>query len=507
MKNEKNAPEPFPGRAERLLRTVFVAAFAAVLLAGFSAKAQHIQQASADASGIPANGPSHEGDISGNGRYAAFSSTADNLVPGDINGTTDVFVKDRVTGSVELVSVDSQGNATGGGGAGAAISREGRFVAFYSEADDLVPGDTNGLSDIFVHDRVTKQTHRVSISTGGVETNDSCYEYNLSGDGRYVVFISDADNLVPGDTNGSSDVFLRDTRTGTTTRVSTGPDGVEANDSSNEPSISGDGRYVVFNSAATNLVPGDTNGHEDVFILDRSSGVVERVSVGASGEEANGSSYQGSPSDDGRFVVFHSSADNLAPGDYNSDCDIYLRDRATGSTRLVSRGYDGLAGAGNSTDAHLSADGRFVVFDSTAPDLVAGDTSDRDVFFYDVLTGRLTLASATAAGRPGNGPSYHSYLTDDGRSLVFESAATDLVAGDTNGVTDIFVGDTVPTWPPCDQNKDGRFTMKDVYTFKHACRERAVDFVCDLDDSGVFRRDWLQFRLGCRMDPPWYPWE
>lgn len=292
---------------------------------------------------------------------------------------------------------------------------------------------------------------------------------------------------------------MRDRVAKRTNRVTIGTGDDAANNSSYEFGLTGDGRYIVFNSAATNLVQGDRNFSEDVFLLDRQSGVLERVSVGGAGVEANAGSAHGSSSDDGRFVVFHSKADNLVPGDTNPDLDVYLRDRATGTTSLVSRGYGGLAGSGNTAMADISGDGRFIVFESTAQDLVPGDGPGRDVFLYEVLTGKLALASVTPAGDPGNGPSYNPRLADDGQALVFESEATDIVVSDSNGVQDIFVSRLVAMWPDCDLDADGKFTGKDKKIFKNACVAGSATWNCDLDGDGTFlRNDRVQFRLGCK---------
>lgn len=482
---------------------VFFLALFAVFLIASPIFAAEIRSVSVSAAGNAANGGSSERGVSGDGRYATFCSVADNLVPGDTNGTSDVFVKDLFTGSIGRVSVDSHGREGNGGCGRTAISRDGRFVGFASMADNLVPGDTNGEDDIFVHDRVTRQTKRVNVGAGGVQANGPSYEFDLSGDGRYFVFDSDATNLVPGnDNNNSSDVFLRDTQLGTTTRLSTGPAGVDANGGSNQPAISSDGRFVVFASGADNLVDGDTNGNDDIFLLDRESGILERVNVDENGVEANGPNCHGSPSDDGRYVVFRSGADNLAPGDLNGICDIYLRDRVAGTTLLVSRGYGGFAGDGYSSNGHISGDGRFVLFDSTAPDLVPGDGPGEDVFRYELSTETISMVSLSPAGLPGNAASKNPKPSDDGQTVVFESGATDLVVSDTNGVGDILVSSAVSRWPPCDQNGDGKFTMVDVNTFRQACGRKTGDFSCDLDDDGKFRRaDWILFWYGCKRYP------
>jgi len=235
-----------------------------------------LTRVSVDSNGAQANGGSYRDRISADGRYVAFVSDATNLIPDDTNNAEDVFVKDRQTGATTRVSVASQTGAQANNGSGTpAISGDGRFVAFYSDASNLVSGDTNGIGDIFVHDRQTGVTTRVSVDSSGNEANgqNSDYYLAISGDGRYVAFPSDATNLVSGDTNNVTDIFVHDCQTGQTRRVSVASDGTEANGRSYfGMDISDDGRYVVFSSFATNLVAGDTNGTRDIFVHDLQTG-------------------------------------------------------------------------------------------------------------------------------------------------------------------------------------------------------------------------------------------
>jgi Tol biopolymer transport system component len=234
---------------------------------------------------VQGNAESTNSSISADGRLVAFDSAASNLVPGDTNGRPDAFVHDRATGTTSCVSVDS--DRVPRGGAGPSISADGRFVAFWSFSPDLVHGDRNGTFDVFVHDRATGVTSLVSVDSSGVQGNGSSGGASISVDGRFVAFSSRASNLVLEDTNGWQDVFVHDRASGTVTRVSVGSAGMEGDHESHSPSISADGGFVAFESAASDLVSGDSNRTEDAFVHDRALVRVERV-VPANGSEAGG---------------------------------------------------------------------------------------------------------------------------------------------------------------------------------------------------------------------------
>jgi Tol biopolymer transport system component len=396
--------------------------------------------------GTEGNNDSYYPAISADGRYVAFDSKATNLVSGDTNGYDDIFVHDTQSGTTTRVSLATDGTEGNDASRFPAISADGRYVAFTSVASNLVSGDTNGSRDIFVHDTQSGTTTRVSLATNGTEGNSASYSPAISADGRYVVFDSVASNLVSGDTNGTNDVFVHDTQTGTTTRVSLATDGTEGNGPSFNPAISADGRYVAFTSVASNLVSGDTNGSDDIFVHDTQTGTTTRVSLATDGTQGNNDSYHPAISADGRYVAFWSTASNLVSGDTNGSDDIFVHDTQTGTTTRVSLRTDGTQGNGSSSYPSISADGRYVAFSSEASNMVSGDTNGGgDIFVHDTQTGTTTRVSLATDGTEGNGGSHLPSISADGRYVAFISDASNLVSGDTNGDYDVFVheNDTV----------------------------------------------------------------
>ena len=386
------------------------------------------------------------GSFSSDGRFVAFDSDAADLVAGDTNGKRDVFVKDRQTGTMTRVSKSSSGVQGNGVSEYASISADGRYVAFFSYASTLVAGDTNGRADIFVHNRDTGTTTLVSRNSSGALGNQISLWPSISADGTYVTFNSHATNLVPGDPgNIYPDVFLRNLQTDTTTLLAQNISGGYGNIGTYVPtSISSDNRYVAFWATSTNLVPGDTNGYSDVFVRDRGTDTTELISVSTAGVQGNGRSEVPAISLDGRYVAFQSLATNLVAGDTNGRQDIFVRDRETGTTTLVSKNSSGGAGNYNSGTPAISADGRYVAFFSSATNLVSGDTNGySDVFVHDRQTGTTSRVSVSTAGVQGNSNSLDAFISPDGRYVGFYSDASNLVANDTNGRLDIFVRDLV----------------------------------------------------------------
>jgi len=355
---------------------------------------------------------------------------------------TSVLAQQGFTQSTERVSVDSQQNQASNKSAGASFSANGRFVAFWSNAHDLVPGDTNGASDVFVHDRLTGATERISVNSFGVQGNDESTVPSISADGRFVSFSSKASNLVPGDTNGERDVFLHDRHIGRTILVSKSSTGEQGNYESFYSAISASGQSIIFGSWSDNLVAGDTNGWSDAFVHDRLTGITERVSIDSQGGQADGVTWGGVVSADGNRVAFASLAGNLVPGDSNQEFDIFVHDRQSGVTKIVSVDSSGIPGNDTSLWPSLSGDGRFVTFTSYSSGLVPLDNyPQQDVFLHDLQTGLTELVGVNSLREQGDQGSWYSAISYDGRYIVFNSDSENLGSSDQNGMTDIFVYD------------------------------------------------------------------
>jgi hypothetical protein len=336
--------------------------------------------------------------ISGDGRYIGFPSAAANLVADDQNFTDDVFIHDIQTRITTRVSVGPEGVEANDPSFGPSISNDGKYLAFTSAANNLVEGDTDPgyKRDIFVRDLISGVNSIVSVDSAGNQGNSRSFNSSISGDGRYIAFESLSNNLVLNDTNSYDDIFVHDRTTGTTTRVSVSSEGIQGNYGSNMPSISNDGRYVGFVSRASTLVTDDTNSWNDIFVHDRNTGETTRVSVDSDGGQSNGPTYVPSISADGRYVAFDSAATNLVPDDTNSAIDIFIHDRETGITRRVSTDAMGVESNGSSYRPSLSADGHYIIFDSQAGNLVSNDINGSTHFevFIKAVPG-LTVTSVT----------------------------------------------------------------------------------------------------------------
>ena len=408
--------------------------------------------------------------VSADGRYVAFDSVADNLVPDDENHATDVFVRDRRTGKTRLVSGGLNGlPAVGVPVDGChlsfspAISANGRYVAFLSVATNLVMGDTNAIADVFVHDMKAQVTLRVSVKSGGaqagtpaLDTVMSTGNLAISADGRYVTFTSWLSDLVPSDKNSSSDVFWHDRVSGVTKMASVTSRGIQADAGVTNPfligsagsSVSAHGRYVAFMSHAP-LTSDDTNQEPDVFVRDMTAGRTSRVSVASDGSQGISSTSmfggawtntQSFPnqiiSDDGRYVAFWSYQDNLVPNDSNVAQDLFVHDRKTGRTERVSVNSSGEPTPVDPHTPSISGDGRFVAFTSASPGFAPDDRgSDTDVFVYDLRVGSVELVSRNSHGHKGSGGCTDGdtgavlpYLSTTGRYVGYTSCFSNLIS-------------------------------------------------------------------------------
>ncbi|MFF9774255.1 TolB family protein [Streptomyces sp. NPDC013978] len=418
--------------------------------------------------GTQANDFSDVGGISANGRYVAFDSSATNLVAGDSNGFSDIFVKDLRTGTIERVNVADDGTQADNESTTYSLSANGRYVAFSSYADNLAPGDTPDAQDVFVHDRLTGRTE-VLVESG--TTWAQTYEPSISANGRYVAFTSSRSDLVPGDTNGRGDVFVRDRWKKTVERISVADDGSQTSGFSEGAAISADGTRIGFRTQFLLDGGGDGDGEGDgegkgdgqesaraeasevrrpqaflFYVRDTRTG---RTVQAAHTREGVSVAVRGAIelSPDGRYALYASEWPEIVPGDTNDKRDVFAKDLRTGATRRLTLAHDGSepndhsAGQVNQRGAALSADNRRVVFTSFADNLVPGDTNgDADAFVRDLVTGEVRRLNVTQDGGQSDTAQRSSPFVDAlGWTVAFSSAENDLVPGDTNETSDVFV--------------------------------------------------------------------
>jgi Tol biopolymer transport system component len=415
-----------------------------------------VNRASITADGTQGNGNSRMTSISGDGRYVAFASAANNLVSGDTNNMSDVFVWDRQTGQIARISIGAEGMQSNGASDSPAISADGRFITFASYATNLVANDSNGFRDIFVHDRQTGQTVLASVTAGGEQADDQSLFPAISPDGGFVAFASYARNLVDDDNNGWLDIFLHNMQSGSNTLVSVSSAGIQANNLNGHMVVSEGGRFVAWESIATNLVVGDTNFVDDIFVRDLDLSETTRISVTSiTGGQSNGVSSFPSISADGRLVAFASDATNLVEeADINNRTDIFVHNRETGESFRISDGFDGLQANGSSGGPVLSVDGNYVGFISQASNLITGDGNGHaDIFVYERQTNRMVrIPLETSDDNPPNLWSRDVSIAGDGQFAAFSSFASNLVANDTLGFEDVFVA--VVSFTPIPPNND-----------------------------------------------------
>lgn len=417
----------------RSFRPSFV--FAVLPVFASVARAQVIERVSVDNLGNEGDAGCLAPSISGDARFVAYESSSALLAPGDTNGVGDVFVRDRVLGITRIVSDGGQFES-----GHASISQDGQFVAFESWSENWLSTDQNGWLDVYVRDLAFGGFELVSVDSAGNQGNRASRNPSISADGRFVAFDSRA-HLAAADTDFDlSDVYLRDRTLGTTTLLSVGNLGQNSTAPATHPAISGDGSFVAFECLDA-FDPADTNGSTDIYVRDIVNGTTTLVSRHPTLGPGDAASYAPSISLDGSRIVFDSDAENLAAGgDTNHVRDIFLVDRIAGTCQRVSVGPGGVQSDGFSQRAAISGDGRFVSFESDATNLVAGDLNGvTDIFVYDTSNGTMHRMTVDGAYFEADSTSYFSALSFDGSACAFSSLASNLAPGDANLVEDVFV--------------------------------------------------------------------
>jgi hypothetical protein len=416
-------------------------------------------RASVSPAGVEGDGASYRPSISADGQFVAFQSAADNLIALDHPGHDEIFVRDTVNNDMQRITVPTVGEEADGDSFAPAISADGRFVTYSSYATNLVANDTNGVPDVFVYDRINGGTRRVSVGLSGSGSSGGGSEASISSDGSKVAFSSTATDIVAGDTNKATDVFVRNLNTGKTIRASLGPNGIQSDPTlpppaphdggrrdNEQPMISADGNSVVFTSYATNLVRNDTNKRGDVFVRDLKANVTTRVSVKPGGGQSTAGpstdvgSFEPSISANGQIVTFGSDEKDLTSTPPLAANERYVYNRGTGVTTFAEVTRSGGPGALGASDAEISPDGRYVTFTSQDSTVVTGDTNGvPDIFLRDLQTNATRRVSVSTAGVEANGASNSGTATPGGTAVAVTSVATNLVADDTNNNPDVFV--------------------------------------------------------------------
>jgi Tol biopolymer transport system component len=368
-------------------------------------------------------------------RFVVFSSEATNLVAGDRNDASDIFMRDRWMGQTIRISVDNNGVEGNAASAQPVISANGQFIAFSSKATNFVAGETNTVADIFIYDTQTKQLRGMNP----LDSNGDSLNPSISADGRWVVFESTASNLVANDTNKASDIFLFDSKTNQLTRISVNDGGAQGNGNSIHPMIAANGGVVVFESEATNLVSGDTNNSSDIFLYDLTTRTTQRISQATS--QADKGSYYPAVAAEGKIIAFESEATNLVTGDTNGFSDIFIHDLTTGQLQRISNANGEPINAASYYPS-ISATGRFIAFTTAATNLIGGNPNALfDIVKYDRITQQFERLNVNAEGAQADFQSFKQpiSLSWNGTYAVFTSNATNAVYGDDNLSLDVFV--------------------------------------------------------------------
>lgn len=380
--------------------------------------------------------------VSANGRWTVFTSDAFNLVANDLNTTFDVFLKDNWLGEIRRLSVNADGIEGNASSSMASISADGRYIAFSSHASNLAPTDPDKNADIFLVDRLTNTLSHVTQTIDGTPSNGDDFNPVLSADGRYLAFQSSSSNLITGDNNTAVDIFSYDRTTQTIQRISVGNGGEEANGNSTYPSISADGQQISFASLANNLVANDANNASDIFLHNRQTQQTQLISQAINGLPANQGSFRPAISGNGQLVVFESLADDLVTADANGMMDIFLRDVNQTQTQRLTFNANGEESNRPAFFPNISANGQVVTFESNASNLLPNKTNGGlNIFHLHRRGQQLQQANLATDDQLGNFAPFAvgTALSQDGCSTVFSSPATNLVAGDNNNHFDIFI--------------------------------------------------------------------
>lgn len=388
---------------------------------------------------------SNQNDVSGDGRYVVFASRSRTFDKTDMNVKFDIYLKDRQTNTLTRISLANDGTEGNGDSTMPAISNNGQIVVYQSTTSTFDSHDHNGLNDIYLYEVASKTTKRISTGLNS-DSNGASLNPRVSANGRYIVFESSATNLINSDTNNVSDIFLYDRITDQVKRVSVSNNQIEANGSSSQPDISADGAVIAFQSTASNLVPSDRNNRSDIFVYERNTQQTKRVSIHSNGTEGSSHSFAPSLSTDGHLIAFESFAPNIVTGDRNG-LDIYVHDQRTGLTERINLNNAGQQGNGAAKGAAISGDGRYVAYQSTGTNLVPGSNSFFNVYLYDRQQQDVQRLSEVSLGILGNKNSSRPRISANGQNIVFYSEASNFASNDNNNTHDVFLHGN-PYQPP-----------------------------------------------------------
>lgn len=408
-------------------------------------------RASIATGGVEGNNASTKNSIDANGVYVTFASSASNLVSNDTNSAKDIFLHNRSTGATVIVSVGTGSTQANGDSDAPVISSDGKWVVFHSYATNLTADvDTNDSADVFRYNVTTGAINRVSNDTGAGNANGHNFNPVIDEDGDFIVFQTDATDLFASDTNAKSDIVMYTVATTAIAQISKDSGGLATDGNSMNPAVSADGKKIAYSSIATDIVASDTNSYSDIFYYDVTLGTTIRVSKANDGTQGNERSYFPAISANGRYVAFESDATNLlaSSADTNAVADVFVYDTTTNTISRVSVASGGTQSNGTSggsidyPNISMSEDGTFVVFRSAATNLVSSDTNVfTDVFMYDRQSNVTVRVTQLLDGTQFNNVSYYPVITRTGTYVAFYSYASNVVTGDTNGVGDVFVYD------------------------------------------------------------------